>query len=211
MITTLERPEQRIVLHNIGWRTYETLLADAGESHVRFTFDDGDLEIMTLSYEHENAGEWIGRLIAFLALELDIEIASGGSTTLRSALRRKGLEADKSFWIQNEPAMRGKNQWQAEIDPPPDLVVEVDITRSSLDRHGIYAALEVPEIWRFDGKAFRVLTLGAQGRYRPATKSRSFPQLPVRAFAVFVEELGSAGETSLIKSFRKWMRRELRR
>src|SRR4051812_13714127 len=87
-----------IVLENITWETYERLLREAGERHIRMTYDDGDLEIMTLSFGHENVGELIGVLISFLAFELNIPIRSGGSTTLRRKLKRKGLEPDKCFW-----------------------------------------------------------------------------------------------------------------
>src|SRR5207249_815795 len=98
-------------------------------------------------------------------------ICSGGATTLKRSLRKKGLEPDKSFWINHEADMRGKKEWDALTDPPPDLVVEVDITSSSLDRLGIYAALEVPEIWHYDGQAFKVLVLGHHGKYKEKTKS----------------------------------------
>src|SRR4029077_1035643 len=91
-----------ILLENITWGTYERLLREAGERHIRMTYDNGDLEIMTLSFGHENAGEVLGRLIDTLTLELNIPLRSGGSTTLKKKLKRKGLEPDKCFWIKNE-------------------------------------------------------------------------------------------------------------
>jgi len=211
MIASIEPTTERVLLHNVSWQTYESLLADAyaDHSHVRFTYDDGDLEIMTLSFGHENAGRWILRLIALLTLELDIPMCGGGSTTLRSSLRKKGLEADESFWIANESAMRGKTVWNATTDPPPDLVVEVDISNSSLNRFGIYAALGVPEIWHYDGSAFSVFTLTSTGRFRRVTKSRAFPALPLKGFVRFITELGTRDETSLLKSFRRWLHEEV--
>jgi Uma2 family endonuclease len=88
MVATRQQPEQRIVLHDISWQGYETLLREIGEKHLRVTYDEGELEIMTLSFGHENAGEWLGRLVFFLALELETPLCSGGSTTLRKALRK---------------------------------------------------------------------------------------------------------------------------
>src|SRR3954462_2349671 len=105
MVAIHKRVEQRIVLHDVSWLAYETLLHEIGQRHVRLTYDDGVLEIMTLSFGHENAGEWLGRLIFFLALELQVPLCSGGSTTLKEALRKKGLEPDKCFWIRHEAAM----------------------------------------------------------------------------------------------------------
>jgi Uma2 family endonuclease len=102
--------EHHILLENITWETYERLLREAGERHIRMTYDNGDLEIMTLSFGHENAGEIIGLLIRALALVLSIPLRSGGSTTLRKKLKRKGLEPDKCYWIKNEKTMCGKGE-----------------------------------------------------------------------------------------------------
>jgi Uma2 family endonuclease len=206
MIAVPERQPEHIVLNHISWKAYETLLREVGERHVRLTYDDGDLEIMTLSFGHENAGEWIGRLIFFLALEMKVPLRSGGSTTLKKFLRRKGLEPDKCFWIKNEQAMRGRKTWNVRSDPPPDLAVEIDITRSSLDRRAIYAALEVPELWHYDGETFRVLILGPNGKYREKSRSLAFPSLPLRDFARFVDRLWTTDEMSLIQEFIAWIR-----
>lgn len=206
MIAAKERFEQRFVLHAVSWEGYETLLREIGDRHLRLTYDNGDLEFMTLSFGHENAGEWIGRLIFFLAIEWSLAICSGGSTTLKKAIRKKGLEPDKCFWIEHESAVRGKKEWDADTDPPPDLVVEVDISRSSLNRLSIYAALGVPEIWHFDGQSFRVMTLSSAGEYVERSKSRAFRSLPVKKLARFVTRLGELDEVTLIQEFRDWIR-----
>jgi Uma2 family endonuclease len=205
MIAVRERVDQQFVLHSVSWEGYETLLREIGDRHLRMTYDDGELEFMTLSLGHENAGEWIGRLIFFLAVQWNIPIFSGGSTTLKKAIRKKGLEPDKCFWIKYESAIRGKKEWDAQSDPPPDLVVEVDISSSSLNRLGVYAALGVPEIWRFDGRDFSVLLLGSAGRYVQRSKSRAFPPLPIKDFAGFVKKLGAEDEVALIQSFCEWV------
>src|SRR5437016_3795766 len=115
--------EGSVLLENVAWETYERLLREAGERHIRMTYDNGDLEIMTLSFGHENLGEIIARFIAILTLELGMSLRSGGSTTLRKKLKRKGLEPDKCFWIKNAKAMRDKTKWDPKLDPPPDLAV----------------------------------------------------------------------------------------
>src|ERR1700730_1495104 len=116
MVAVSEKQPQHMVLSGITWNTFERILDEMGERHFRVTYDNGDLEFRTLSYEHENYGSWIARLIFFVALEFHVPIASGGSTTLKRSLRRKGLEPDKCFWIQNEVAMRGKKRWLAQRD-----------------------------------------------------------------------------------------------
>lgn len=206
MIASLEQAERQFILSGISWETYETLLREIEEPRVRITYDDGELEFMTLSFGHENAAEWIGRLIFCLALELSVPICSGGSTTLKQNLRRKGLESDGCFWINQETAMRGKKSWDALIDPPPDLAVEIDISSSSLNRLAIYAALQVPEIWHFDGEDFKVLILDKKGKYQSKKRSRAFPWLPIKEFSDFVFRLGTEEEISLYREFSEWVR-----
>jgi len=196
---------QRIVLHSVSWQGYETLLREIGDRHLRLTYDNGELEFRTLSFGHENAGEWIGRLIFFLAVQWNIPVCSGGSTTLKMAIRQKGLEPDKCFWIEHEQDVRGRKDWDGESDPPPDLAIEVDMTRSSLNRLGIYADLGVPEIWRYDGRQLRVMILNASRKYVERSKSRVFPTLPMKDFARFVEKLGSEDEVQLIRTFNEWL------
>src|SRR5437870_10697521 len=157
MVAIIERPSEHMVLRNISWDAFERILDDIGETHLRVTYQDGDLEFTTISLEHDGYGRWIGRLIFFVAFELELSLRTGGSTTLRKALRKVGLEPDECFWIKNESRMRGKKKWHALTDPPPDLAIEIDITSSWLDRLAIYAALEIPEVWRFDGESLKIL------------------------------------------------------
>src|SRR5205814_1277642 len=151
------------------------ILDDVGETHHRVTYQDGDLEFMTISLEHDSYGRWIGRLISFVAFEMKLSLKTGGSTTLKKALRKVGLEPDECFWIKHASEVRGKKKWDALTDPPPDLAVEIDISTSWLDRLEIYAALKVPEVWRFDGDALQVLILGSNGKYRERSRSLAFP------------------------------------
>src|SRR4029453_17777135 len=84
MATATQIPNvQYLLLDNISWETYERLIREAGERHVRMTYDDGDLEIMTLSLGHEHFGELLASLVLILAMELSLPFSSGGSTTLR--------------------------------------------------------------------------------------------------------------------------------
>jgi Uma2 family endonuclease len=201
--------ENYALLENITWDTYERLLREAGERHIRMTYDNGELEIMTLSFGHENVGEVIARLITTLTLVLDIAIRSGGSTTLRKKLKRKGLEPDKCFWIKNEKAMRDKTKWDAKKDPPPDLAVEVDIAHSSLNRMGIYAALGIPELWRYKGKKLRVYQRVEDGTYQEVPFSPNFPYLSMAKVNEFLQTATTLDETTLLRNFSTWVRTEV--
>jgi Uma2 family endonuclease len=214
--TTLEsQPSECLLLHGISWTTYERLLVELEESHQhhRLTYDDGDLEIMSPSPKHERFKKLMGRLIEAMTEELRIPISSGGSTTFKSALLKKGLEPDECYWIANEAKVRGMDEFVWGQDPPPDLAVEVDITRSALRRFGIYASLGIPEIWRWKKNRLvfheLVPATGANGDYREIAKSRSFPFLGPEPLTRFLLEAHATDETTWILKFRAWVREEL--
>src|SRR5437868_2462482 len=120
--------EQRVILHNVGWQTYEKLLADlASQSSVRLTYDRGTLEIMSPLSEHERINRTIALLIEILAEEMNIDVEDFGSTTFKREDLARGFEPDSSFYIQNEEKVKGKDNIDLNSDPPPDLVIEVDI------------------------------------------------------------------------------------
>jgi Uma2 family endonuclease len=208
-VAEVEEPLQHMVLSHVSWETFEKLLDEIGEVHRRAAYHNGDLELMTVSFEHDHYSRWIGRLIFFVALEMQIPLCSGGSTTLKQALGEAGIEPDECFWTKHEKQMRGKKKWNALTDPPPDLAVEIDITSSWLDRLGIYAALGVPEVWRYDGEKLRVLILGAGGKYRERAKSVAFPSLPLDGLARFIARVDSTEETTLTHEFVAWLREEV--
>ena len=206
MIATFDEAPPHQLLHGVPWETYEFLLEALEGRHLRITYNEGDLEIMTLGHEHEFWSTFLGSFISILTVELNIAIHSGGSTTFRRALKKKGLEPDECYWIQNERLMRGKKTFDIDCDPPPDLAVEIDITQSSLNRMGIYAALEVPEIWVFDGTSLRVFLLGTTGKYKESLTSLAFPWLPITEVQRFLQDSETTDETTLLRAFSKWVR-----
>ena len=206
MISTLHKPPGYQLLHDVPWHTYEFFLEALEGRHLRITFDQGDLEIMPLSHEHEFSRTLLGRFIETLTLELNIPIHSGGSTTFKNVLKQRGLEADECYWIQNERLMRGKKDFDIDADPPPDLAVEVEVTQSALPRMKIYAALQVPEVWRFDGEKLRVFLLATNGRYKESTTSQAFPLVAIKEIERFLQESGTTAETTLVRAFSQWLR-----
>jgi Uma2 family endonuclease len=194
-----------VVLRNISWETYESLLHDLEEQHHRLTYDGGDLEIMPPSRLHERSGRLLGRLIYAYSEARDIPIASFGSATWRRRDIQKGLEADECYYVSSEPRIRGRDEVEINVDPPPDIAIEVDISRSALDKQRIYAALGVPELWRWEDESLRVLVLGPDGKYIAAQKSLNFPDLPLAEVARFMSMRHGQSETAWIKLFREWI------
>ena len=206
MIATSTPAEQRTVLHNISWETFETLLRETGEDRKsRFAYDCGTLEIMTPLLEHENPKIQFDRFIFALAEELEIEIKSAGSTTLKRQVANRGIEPDNCYYIQNESAIRGKQKLNLETDPPPDLAIEIDITSSSVNKFGIYSALRIPELWRYDGRNLKFYQLRSE-QYIECESSVAFSIVSANDMSRFIEQSKTMGEIALLKSFRAWVR-----
>lgn len=211
MSTVLEKhqAEERLVLDGVSWSTYEALLADLEHGGIRLTYDQGRLEIVSPSRQHEWFAGLIGRMIEAMTEELDIPIRSTRSWTLRLELKRRGLEADESYYVANEPKVRGREDLSLDRDPPPDLAIEVEISSPWIEKIPIYAELGVPEVWRYDGRRLRVELLQADGTYAASPTSAAFPFLPVEKLEAFLARRADTDETTWIRRFRAWVRKEL--
>jgi Uma2 family endonuclease len=200
-------PRRAWVLEGVSWSEYSAFLrAFAERPGYRLTYDQGTLEIMPL-LEHDDPGRFLGQLVWALTDELRLPIRAGGSTTLRRKLKKKGVESDECFWITNAHRMQGRRRLSLRRDPPPDLAIEVDVTRSCLNRLAIHAALRVPEIWRLKGDVLEFLILEANGKYKSATRSKAFPQIsPGDLIPFLLRASQEADENPILRDFRKWVR-----
>jgi Uma2 family endonuclease len=202
--TARRRP--RLVLRHVDWKTYARLVRIFAERPaVRLTYDQGKLEIMSPLVVHDASADFLGQMVVVMTEELRMPRKAGGSTTLRRRQLLKGLEPDRCYWIANEAAIRGKTRLDLAVDPPPDLAIEVDVTSSSLNRMGIYAALGVPEVWRMEGGqlTFQVL---ATGQYSTASHSRTFPMITPADLMSFLAMLNGQDEMNVLLQFRAWFR-----
>jgi Uma2 family endonuclease len=210
-LVQLPPAEQRFVLSNIDWDTYLTYSDSLLDRPIRFTYDGTNLELRTLSFQHLRAKKILAYLLATLTEEMDIAIAGFGSMTWRREDRQCGFEPDECYWIEHEPEVRGRNHIDPDNDPPPDLVMEVEISRSFLDRLAICARLNVPEVWRWDGQTLRVMLLETKGRYSETECSRALPFLPIVELARFLNPLSAQSDTKWLRSFRAWVREQMAR
>src|SRR5262249_28290380 len=164
--------DEKIILAGVSWETYEHLLNDfAGRPSVRLAYDKGTLEIMVVSYGHERLKTIIGDLVVRLAFELDIDYEAAGSTTFKRETLGAGSEGDESFYFSHLEQVRGRSELDLEQDPPPDLIIEIDISNPSLNKFSIFAAIGIPEIWRFHANRLLIYHL-AGGTYSEAAASR---------------------------------------
>jgi Uma2 family endonuclease len=206
MVATLSRAD-RVVLHNISWEQFERLLEDLGDHRAaRIAYDNGTLEIMTPLPEHEYFKETIGDAVKDIAEEIEIDYESYGSTTWRKRIKMAGVEPDNCFYFQNEAVVRGRLDLDlTQGDPPPDLVLEIDITNKSLDRFPIYARLEVPELWCYDVGELKIYHL-QNGEYVEAVSSLALPMLPIRELPQVIEAHRAEGRRAIRRAVREWAR-----
>lgn len=202
-------PEQRVILYGISWETYERLLADlADRSLPRLTFDQGVLEIMSPTPEHEEYNRMLALFVEVIAEEFQINIRSLGSTTFKRQDLLKGFEPDSCFYVQSVTRIRGKRRLDLTQDPPPDLIIEIDVTSSSLDRFPIFARLGAPEVWRYDGSRVRIFTLTG-GQYIEVTQSAAFPLVNGEDITKFLEESLELERLPWLRRLRAWARTQI--
>ena len=179
--------EQRVRLFGLSWEDYLTILDALPQSRgSRLIFDDGVLEITVPLEDHEFAGRLIERFILTLVELMGLRMKTMGSTTMNYPHLRKGAEPYNAYYIQNQPLVRGRNV-DFSKDPPPDLVVEVDITHTDIAKNQFYASLGIPEFWRFNGKVWRIYRLQEEV-YVEVEASPTFPQVPKEWLYTFLEQ-----------------------
>ncbi|HVA50811.1 MAG TPA: Uma2 family endonuclease [Pirellulales bacterium] len=201
--------DQRVVFHDVSWETYVGLLDARGEGVVRLIYHRGVLEIMTLSQLHERWSRFLHRFVVEITQELGLELASVGSTTMHAERLQSGGEADESYYIRHEEEVREREEYDPDIDPPPDLAVEVDLSSSSGRRMLVFAELGIPELWLFDGEHLAFKSLGDDGKYHPIERSLSFPVVRSVDLERFVKRRGTIGENALAEEFRQWLRESI--
>jgi Uma2 family endonuclease len=212
MSTALQSPaieaEQRFVVRDVPWERYVQVLDGLGEQRgIRTSFDGRTLELMTTSKRHEWFKEMLGDLLRQFTLERGLPTRSGGSMTFRREDLERGLEPDKCYWIAHESDLRRVEEPDFTIHPPPDLCIEIEVSRTVVDRLAIYAALGVPEVWRFDGRALTVLRL-ADGAYTASELSIEVDGFPIDEVLEFLDPTDDRDENARIRAFVESIRDE---
>lgn len=206
MSVTIAEDRQSVILEHVSWATFEALLEDLGGPGGRMTYDGGQLEIRSPSARHEAGKKLLGRLIEVYTEERGIDLESRGSTTFRRSDLLKGLEPDECYYVQHAEAVRGREAIDLSVDPPPDLAIEVEISSRVLPRLPIYAALGIPEVWRYDGRELTIERLEPDGRYLAVETSGVLPGLPLAEVRRALARVGQEGETAIVRAFRARIR-----
>lgn len=201
-------PGDRLLLRDVTWDEFEQILAELGDRRSsRIAYHQGVLELMTPLPEHESAKEIISDLVKALLEELDQEFWPLGSTTFKRKCMIEEIEPDQCFYIQNEARVRGLDRIDLDVDPPPDLAIEIDVT--SRTHPEIYAQLGVPELWRFEKGTLKIYAL-QNGAYQLVSQSLIFPGFYLaEAIPKYLKQSKLDGRNRTLKVFRQWVRNQI--
>lgn len=193
-----------VVINDVSWADFERFMDELGErSSLRISYNQRSIHLMAPSAGHEVPKNHIGRFVEYLLEHQQLDFESLGSFTMRKQSVQKAAEPDECFYIEHAAAIRGKRQISLDIDPPPDLAVEIDIY-SPTDR-ALYAALGVPELWIYDGNQLVIWVLRA-GEYHSVEFSPHFPGLALREKIPALLNLAEReGRMVAMKAFRAWV------
>lgn len=199
---------QRFLLRGVAWEEYHTIAEALSGRHVRLTFDRGTLEFRTISPLHGHLSRLIARMIFVLTEELGLPVKSFGDMTVGREDLERALEPDECFYITHEADVRSKEHLDLATDPPPDLAVEIEVTHAPRNRLAIYAALGVPEVWRFHHDVLTAHCLDENGEYQSSVTSQVFPNLQIADLVTFLNRRAETDENTLIREFRDWVRKQ---
>lgn len=210
MVAVMNPPEietqaaQTVILRNVSWALYQQLLAESEDvPNPRFAYDRGVLEIKVASFEHEQINRVIADIFSAIADELEIDFIPAGSTTFDREDLEQGFEPDSCFYIQNADRVRGQTKIDLHTDPPPDLVIEIDITHPSLNKFPVFAGLGIAEVWRFSKGALTIFKLEV-GEYREQVASALLPGVPGARLTELIADGQEMRRTEWSRKVREW-------
>lgn len=193
---------EKHLYYGVSWDTYLQVREVIGDdSNVRLTFSHGVLEIMSPKRPHEQITRLIDMVVSHLAFDLGLNVDNCGAMTLRFESAQRGGEPDSCFYLANESAVRGLEEIDLAIHPPPDIVLEVDITSPSIDKFGLYLVAQIPEVWRFDGSHMKFYVIAGE-KYETISNSLSFPSLTpemIEGYLRIGRQQGSAAMLNQVK------------
>jgi Uma2 family endonuclease len=198
--------EIRRELVGVAWEDYESLLVALGEYSLPHYYDRGTLVMMSPLKVHDWIKSLIARMVEAMTLSMRIPVQTVGTMTVTSGRTLRGLQADEAYYIANEASVRGSSVFRPDIDPPPDLAIEVDVTNQSRKKLNVYAALRIREVWLHDGHKLHFLAL-TRGKYKPTKRSIAFPWLEAGDIQKFLDRRGQKNETDLLLDFVRWARK----
>jgi Uma2 family endonuclease len=197
--------EEHVILRGVSWKAYEQLIKDhEDQSAPRFIYTNGILEIYMPSQKHEKKAGFLADIVRTIAEERETEILSLRSMTFKKDSTEKGVEPDGCFYLQSYDEVFGMEKIDLELFPP-DLVIEIDIFRPSINSFPIYAEFKVPEIWRYANDEVKIHLFDGES-YAETAESRALPKITGELLIRLLAESESMKRSAWLKNIRDWAR-----
>jgi Uma2 family endonuclease len=197
---------QSLYLTGMTWEEYLALLEELDDIRPRITFDGGRLEIMPISQLHEAIAWLLNALLTIWADEFDLPFCACGQMTFSRRDLAKGFNPDHCYWLAHAPQVERKRQINLRRDPPPDLALEIEVTRTVISRLSLYAALKVPEVWRCTSDGIEVGLLQPDGEYSWGNESQALPGIPLEELTKKSKQIRKRKQLHILRQFRTWIR-----
>lgn len=198
------------VFFDVSWETYQDLLEFYPTRHnPKLFYNQGVLELMPLP-KHDFPVRLLDSIFYSLADHLKLDYVNFGSSTYHLEIFGRGFEPDSSYYI-NEKAelMRGKERFDLRVDPPPDLVFEVDVTSSSTNKFVMFAEFGIAEVWIYDKNQLKILQL-KNDEYIESVESYFLPKVTGEILTNFINESRNLPRPEWREKMRGWARNNLK-
>jgi Uma2 family endonuclease len=173
--------DQRFLIDNLDWSAYvEMNDAIVERPNLKMVYRDRRLMLVSKGLRHNRYATRLGCLVNALAAAYKMRWEIAASATFRKPEKCVGIEGDQTFYFgPHADVMKGPKDIDLDTQPPPDLAIEIEASRSADDAMIVWGRLGVPEVWRFDPIAWEC---SFRGRHRNATyghreASLAFPML----------------------------------
>ncbi|OUL21402.1 Uma2 family endonuclease [Nostoc sp. 106C] len=174
----IQLPSGCVVRLPATWQEYQILCEQRGDGSIpRIKYRDGEVLLMSPLPVHGRDAHLIANIVVTL-LDHDGREYDAFTPVTMELPQESGIEPDYCFYIDNWQAVSGKKRIDWQQDPPPDLVIEIDVTSYSDVQD--YLPYRVPEVWLF--KKQRLLIYQLQGEdYQLQIQSRYFPEFDLQS------------------------------
>jgi len=156
------------------WQDYRSLCESRGDGSIpRIKYRKGEILLMSPMPRHGREAHLLARVVETLLDSQNRNYEAFTPITM-DLPEEHGIEPDYCFYINNWQAAVGKDLLNWQIEPPPDLVIEIDVTNYTYVND--YLAYQVPEVWLLQKKKLKIYGL-QQGGYELRSFSLYFPEI----------------------------------
>jgi len=202
--------DQCVELRDIDWNGYTTVSRlRGGRPRPRMTYLEGSLFLTTTSLPHERFKKLLDRLVVMVAHELRFTFYQTGSATYRRESKRGGIEGDETYYFANATRVGDKAEIDLDVDPPPELAIEVVHTNPVGASLEVYRRLGVPEVWACEDEGLTILVLQADGRYAESKTSAVFPFLTAVEIFDWVTRPDANNDLEWLDELQRWVREDV--